>query len=297
MESAATLFNSPIEPMREIVAYEAIWQEPKTSFKSLSSMFASNPGSRPSNFVTEAKIKEFYDDIKHLLFSGSLEYKINILINGTIDYPSPLKDAKNPVEILYYAGNIDHLSTNCIAVVGSRKPSDDGLKRARRLVKLLVEDDFTIVSGLASGIDTMAHKTALETGGRTIAVIGTPLDHVYPKENKALQRLIADKHLLVSQVPFYRYRQQSINGNRLFFPERNKTMSALTMATIIVEASDTSGTLIQARAALYQGRKLFILDNCFQKKGLTWPMKFLEQGAIRVKNYEDIKNHLETKII
>ncbi|OMP80115.1 DNA-processing protein DprA [[Flexibacter] sp. ATCC 35208] len=282
----------PILPLREMVAYEVLWNKRNISYKRLSELFSSIPGSRPSDFVKESEIIELEPLIRELIFSNQFDYKTNLLINGTFDYPSKLKDAEEPVEILYYSGNLDLLSTRSIAVVGSRKPSEEGIRRAAKLARLLVEDDFTVVSGLAAGIDTISHKTAIEAGGRTIAVIGTPLDHAYPKENAQLQQFIAQSHLLVSQVPFYRYRQQTINGNRLFFPERNKTMSALTEATIIVEASDTSGTLIQARAAIQQGRKLFILDSCFQRKDITWPEKYQQVGAIRVKEYEDIRQHL-----
>lgn len=290
--NASTLFSPSIEPLKEITAYEALWEDPKASFKSLSNLFSTRPGSLPSDFVSTEKIEALYSTIKQLLFSNPMKYRINLMINGTFNYPSQLKDAKDPIEILYYSGDLDLLSTKCIAVVGSRKPSPEGLKRTQKLVRMLDNDGFTIVSGLASGIDTMAHKTAIEAGGKTIAVIGTPLDHAYPRENENLQHLIATEYLLVSQVPFYRYRQQSIKGNRLFFPERNKTMSALTKATIIIEAGETSGTLIQARAALYQGRKLFILDNCFRRQDITWPHKFVKQGAIRVGAYEDITRHL-----
>jgi len=113
---------------------------------------------------------------------------------------------------------------------------------------------WTIVSGLAEGIDTVAHTTALELGGRTIAVIGTPISESYPKSNAELQARIAKDFLVVSQVPIERYGHQIWKQNRGFFPERNVTMSALTEATVIVEASNTSGTLIQARAALRQNR-------------------------------------------
>jgi DNA processing protein len=92
-------------------------------------------------------------------------------------------------------------------------------------------------------------------------------------------------------VPVKRYEDQDYRRNRLFFPERNITMSALTEATIIVEAGETSVTLIQARAALHQGRKLFILDNCF-RKGLSWPKKFADKGAVRVVDYDDIRKNL-----
>jgi DNA processing protein len=140
-------------------------------------------------------------------------------------------------------------------------------------------------------VDTVAHETAIAEGGRTVAVIGTPLSHSYPKENIELQRRIAEEFLLISQVPVKRYERQDYRRNRLFFPERNVTMSALTEATIIVEAGETSGTLIQARAALHQGRKLFILDSCF-RRGLSWPQKYADKGAIRVVDYDDIGQHL-----
>jgi DNA processing protein len=231
--------------------------------------------------------------IKDIVLNNKLDYKIYLLIKGTYDYPSGLLDAKEPLEVVYYSGNLDYLNTRRIAIVGTRHPSSEGLARTEKLTRLLVKDNFTIVSGLAMGVDTRAHETALKENGRTIAVIGTPMDTYYPKENKELQKRIAKEHLLLSQVPFYRYKLQNPTVNRFFFPERNKTMSALTEATVIVEASETSGTLIQARAALYQGRKLFILDNCFRNKDITWPEKFAKQGAIRVEKYEDILAHLE----
>jgi DNA processing protein len=155
-------------------------------------------------------------------------------------------------------------------------------------VRELVGQDYTIVSGLAQGVDTVAHTTAIENKGRTIAVIGTPISEVYSRENAELQRRIAEEFLLVSQVPVLRYKAQTPKWNKLFFPERNKTMSALTEATIIVEAGETSGTLIQARAALQQGRKLFILESNFGKDNLTWPEIYEKQGAIRVRHVDDI---------
>jgi DNA processing protein len=283
---------SPILPFREIVAYEALWAEKTTNFKSLANLFKSNPGSRPSDFVNDRKINEFYDIIKNIVLDAKLSYKPNLLINGTFDYPDSLKDAKEPVELLYYTGRLDYLHTRSIAIVGTRKPSQKSLEITSKLTVQLVEENFTIVSGLAEGIDTQAHTSAINAKGRTIAIIGTPLNKVYPKENASLQDTIAREHLLVSQVPFYRYTQQGPLWNKLFFPERNKTMSALTEATLIIEASDTSGTLTQATAALYQKRKLLIWDTCFQNKEITWPSRFLEKGAIRVRNFEEIKEAL-----
>ncbi len=143
----------------------------------------------------------------------------------------------------------------------------------------------------------MAHETAIEADGRTIAVSGTPLTHACPKENAGLQHTIAEKFLVVSQVPVKRYESRDHRPNRYFFPERNATMSALTEATIIVEAGETSRTLIQARAALDQGRKLFILYSFFQDTRLSWPNKNAEEGAIRVRDYDDIGQHLPTTLL
>jgi DNA processing protein len=163
--------------------------------------------------------------------------------------------------------------------------------RDRRLTRALVQDGFTVVAGLAAGIDTEAHTAAIEAGGQTIGVLGTPLGEYYPRENCALQDQLARRFLVISQVPVVRYAEQTPRANRLFFPERNATMSALTEATLIVEAGETSGTLIQARAALEQGRKLLILDSCF-RQGLAWPEKYVARGAIRVRDYDDVARAL-----
>jgi len=285
--------TSPIQPFKEIVAYEALWADKKTTFKSLSTLFAKYPNSRPSDFVEGNKISDLYDEIKKIVFEAN--YKTSLLINGTFDYPEKLKDAEEPVELLYYTGILEYLRTRCIAIVGTRKPSAAALTVTDQMVTKLVKDDFTIVSGLAAGIDTQAHKSTLAARGRTIAVLGTPLNKVYPKENSDLQDIIAKEHLLISQVPFYRYTLQNYLLNKLFFLERNKTMSALTEATLIVEAGEKSGSITQGAAALKQKRKLFIWDGCFNNPEITWPQRFLEQGAIRVKTYEDIKDALNTK--
>jgi DNA processing protein len=282
-----------ISPLMEMGAYEALWDKPGTTFKTLSEKFAARPDAVPSDFVSATKAHE-YADFVQMRFREADVTRFGVRIHGAGEYPQKLRDAAHPIELLYYQGWWDLVESRSVAVVGTREPTKDGIARATRLVKELVKDNFTIVSGLASGIDTIAHETAIEEGGRTIAVIGTPLSHVYPKDNAELQRKIAREFLLISQVPVKRYERQDYRRNRLFFPERNITMSALTEATIIVEAGETSGTLIQARAALNQGRKLFILDNCF-RKGLSWPRKFADKGAVRVVDYDDIRKNLSPK--
>jgi DNA processing protein len=149
---------------------------------------------------------------------------------------------------------------------------------------------------LAKGIDTAALTGALEARGKVIAVIGTPIDEYYPKENKELQDYIASHHLLLSQVPFYKYKNEHFKARRYYFPERNKTMSALSEATIIVEASDRSGTLTQARACFKQKRPLFILNSCFENPDITWPHNYSKRDNVyRVQDINDIIQVLEQK--
>lgn len=286
--------NRPISPLLELGAYEALWKQEGASFKSIADLFRKKTNAVPSDFVSQNEAKEQAKIVLHLLEQAGIA-KFGIRVHGAGEYPERLRDAWHPIEVLYYQGWWDLVNfPRLVAVVGTRNPTEEGIRRARKLVRMLVKDRIGIVSGLAKGIDTVAHTTAIEAGGITVAVIGTPLNTAYPKENADLQRQIADEYLLISQIPVHRYSQQTFRGNRLFFPERNITMSALTEATIIVEAGETSGTLTQARAALAQGRKLFILESCFQNPALTWPRRFEEQGAIRVREYDEIRVHLGT---
>lgn len=286
-----------MSPFREMAAYEALWTEQGATFKTIADKFRNAQGCvLPSELVSDSTIETFKSKMKNILAKYNVE-DFGVRVHGAGEYPEKLRDARHPIEVLYYQGWWDLVNTPSVAVVGSRKVSEEGARRTRKLVKCLVSDGLTIVSGLAEGVDTCAHQTALEMGGKTIAVIGTPLSHNYPKQNVDLQKTIRENYLLISQVPFQRYLDQDYRSNRIFFPERNVTMSALTKATIIVEASDTSGTLTQARAALAQGRKLFILESCFQNPSISWPAKYEAQGAIRVRDYDDIRNNLDLSCV
>lgn len=278
---------APISPRRELGAYEALFLEEGATFKRLAEKFAADPDALPSDFVEPFKADQTAQQVFEKLNKVGV-HQFGVRINKAGDYPEKLRHAKYPVELLYYQGAWELSEMRGLAVVGSRKPTDDGIRRAERLARELVKRDFAVVSGLATGIDSAAHKAAIEAGGVTIGVIGTPLGEHYPKENRDLQNLIAKEHLLISQIPVLRYEVQPFQQKRTYFPERNATMSALTEGTIIVEAGETSGTLTQARAALFQGRKLFILESCFQNQAITWPARFETQGAIRVRDPDDI---------
>jgi DNA processing protein len=172
------------------------------------------------------------------------------------------------VPYLYLAGDQQLLDRPAVAIVGSRKASEDGRRRAAKLAKALVAKGIVVMSGLAEGIDEAAHVAAIDAGGSTVAVIGTPLDKAYPAKHGALQQAIYERHLLVSPFPA---------GTRTFpshFPERNRVMARLSRATVIVEAGDTSGALHQAVECESVGRALFIAASVMNDPKLTWPKRF-----------------------
>lgn len=282
----------PIDPRSEVAAYESLWLGQSAWFKNIAELFSENPGSVPSDLVPRISIQETWSQLVDLVGEDFVR-RVGVRVHGAGEYPAKLRDADHPVELLYYIGNWELVDTPCVAVVGTREPTEEGTATAQRIAKTLVKHGYTVVSGLAKGIDTAAHTAALEAGGRSIAVIGTSLFDAYPRENAPLQDRLANEHLVISQVPFLRYKRQHYKANRLFFPARNVTMSALTAATIIVEAGNTSGTLVQARAALAQQRKLLILESCFRKSELTWPEKYEAAGAIRVSKPSEIIRVLE----
>jgi DNA processing protein len=177
---------------------------------------------------------------------------------------------------VYVAGDAALLRERCVSIVGARRVSPDGAARARRLARELATNGVVVVSGLAEGVDTEAMTSAINAGGRVVGVIGTPLDQAYPAKNKLLQEKVYRDHLLVSQFPF---------GGRVYpsnFPARNRLMALVSDATVIIEASDTSGSLHQAAECQRLGRWLFIARSVVEDKSLEWPAKFLTYDGCRV---------------
>jgi len=293
-KNEADIFLNIMSPYEEMIAFEALWAKEGMTDKKMSELFKGNK--TPSEVLREQfgllespEKKEVENYLKAKLG------KFGVCVNGSFNYPAKLREAENPLELFYYKGDLTLLDEKSLSIVGARESSDEGVKRAAKISKMLVDEKIVIVSGLAKGIDTSALKAAIEAGGKVIGVIGTPIDEYYPAENRALQDEIARNHLLISQVPFYRYHNEPFNNRRFYFPKRNITMSAISLGTIIVEASDTSGTLTQARAAISQHRKLFILNSCFDKTDITWPAKFEKKGAVRVKDFSDVLSSLHAE--
>ena len=174
------------------------------------------------------------------------------------------------------------------AIIGSRKASSKGLEAARCIAKSLVKENVVIVSGLAEGIDTAAHETAIEEGGNTIAVLGTSLDKFYPKKNALLQEIIMRHHLAISQFPVG-YPTQRKN-----FVIRNRLMALISDASIIVEAGNSSGSLHQGWEALRLGRPLFIWHSILNDTELIWTKKMIQYGAMILTDPNEVLESLPT---
>lgn len=185
---------------------------------------------------------------------------INLLTVFDPDYPQNLRATRGRPPILFLTGRLEPADDKAVAVIGSRKATPPGLATAAAVSELLVENGYTVISGLAAGIDTAAHTAALERGGRTLAVTGTGLRHCYPPQNRGLQERIGQEGAVISQF------MPDVSPSPKNFPRRNAVMSGLSLATVIVEASQTSGARTQARSALAQGRPLVLLDSLLSQQ-------------------------------
>jgi len=218
--------------------------------------------------------------------------EMEILTCSLEDLIGPLNDVEKKFapKALYVAGKLPiPLPGPRAAVIGSRKASSDGLKAASEIARNLARRGVTIVSGLAEGIDTSAHCAAIEAGEHTIAVLGTPLDHAYPKQNAQLQDIIMRHHLVISQFPIG-YPIQPKN-----FVIRNRTMALIANASVIVEAKDNSGSLHQGWEALRLGLPLFIWSSILNDSSLSWPKKMIMYGALELTDPEQILDVLPSQ--
>ena len=176
------------------------------------------------------------------------------------DYPENLRTVHDRPPLIFVAGRLLPADARSVAVVGARQATSAGLAAATRIAEHLVDHGYTVVSGLATGIDTAAHTSALANTGRTIAVVGTGLQRVYPPQNAALQQRIIEHGAVVSQF------WPDAPPTRRTFPMRNAVMSGMTLASVVVEASHTSGSRMQARLALEHGRPVFLTHSLLEQE-------------------------------
>ena len=219
------------------------------------------------------------------------KYKVNAIPHDSPDYPHRLKEVYDYPPVLYVRGTIKAEDDFCLAVVGTRHSTLYGRQVTEDIVRDLVRSSITIVSGLAKGIDSIAHKAALESDGRTIAVFASGLDMVYPAENAHLARAITEHGALVSEYPL------GTRPRAEHFPRRNRIMSGISPGVLVIEAGERSGALITAEQALSQNREVFAVPGSIlspASKGTNW---LLQQGAKLVRNHVDILEELNLAVV
>ena len=214
------------------------------------------------------------------------EYGCQVMTLYDAAYPQCLKEIDTPPLVLYIRGELTPEDSLSISIVGSRDAKDYGRKVSYQLSYQLAQHGLTVVSGLAKGIDTSAHRGALEAGGRTIAVMGSGLSFIYPAANSDLAEKITESGALISEFPM------DVKPKPRNFPRRNRIISGLTLGTVVVEASNRSGALITARLAGEQGREVFAVPGEIFSELSTGTHKLINNGAKLINTVDDLLNEL-----
>ena len=214
------------------------------------------------------------------------QHDVRILLHGDKNYPKHLMDLPDPPSLLFQKGEFQLEDSLAIAIVGTRHPTHYGRTVTETLTRGLVHCGFTVVSGLARGIDAIAHRTVLENGGRTIAVLGSSLTEVYPPEHGDLAQQIAGQGVLITETPPFSQPKAGV------FPQRNRLISGLSLGVVVVEAADRSGSLITAGHAADQGRDVFAVPGPIHSRMSRGTNRLIRDGAILIRDVDDIIEHL-----
>jgi DNA processing protein len=206
-------------------------------------------------------------------------------------YPERLREIYDPPAVLWYRGDVSFLSKPGIAVVGTRHPTPYGSGMAQTLSRELASRGIVILSGMARGVDTKAHEGALEAGGKTVAVWGTGVDVIYPKENKKLaENILARGGCILSEFPLGTFPAPQN------FPVRNRILSGMSVGVLVVEAAEHSGTRITARCAMEQNRDVYAVPGNVTNKGSWTPNTLIKQGAKLTATWEDVWEDLPSQV-
>ncbi len=215
------------------------------------------------------------------------EQKVKVLTILDGAYPQRLKEIYLPPIVLFYRGNLSLVNKRAVAIVGSRDHSKYARDCIHELIPVLVKDDIVVISGLARGVDTLAHEETLKANGETIAVIGSGLDMVYPPENSKLYDVIAKRGLILSEYPL-----QS-RPLKFHFPYRNRIIAGLSHGVCVIEAKEKSGSLITANLALSENREVFAVPGSIFSIHSKGTNSLIEAGACLVSSGETISKNLK----
>jgi DNA processing protein len=240
-----------------------------------------------AQFVFEGKARAAAEDeLKRVAEVGG-----SVLTPEEEAYPDRLREIYDPPAVLWIRGNVDLLARPGIAVVGTRQPSPYGAGMAELLSRDLANRRLVILSGMARGVDTAAHKGAIEAGGKTVAVWGTGIDVIYPKENKKLaESIVASGGTIVSEYPLGTFPAPQN------FPIRNRILSGMSVGVLVIEAAEYSGTRITARCAMEQNRDVYAVPGNVTNKNAWGPNTLIKQGAKLTATWEDVWEDLPSEI-
>ena len=255
---------------------EALWREPDASLRRLDL-----PAQLVEQFCQGRREVKLERELERLAKTGA-----HLATQDDDNYPHLLRDLSDRPPLLFVQGDLACAAQPCLAIVGTRRASRYGWDAANRLAEDLAQQGITIVSGLAQGIDAAAHRGALNAGGRTIAVVGTGIDRVYPRENSDMAEAIAAQGAIISEMPLG---APPLAKN---FPQRNRLISGLSLALLVAEAPEKSGALNTAAHALEQGRDVFAIPhNIFSATGRGCN-KLIQDGAKLIADADDILDEL-----
>ena len=243
------------------------------------------PARVAQSIFAQAGLKEAAQDLE-----ASAKTGCEVVAYSSDDYPPRLKQIPDPPLVLYVRGDVKVLSRYALAIVGTRRPTAYGSQVAQRLARDLAQRQLVIVSGLARGIDSAAHRGALEAAGKTVAVLGSGIDVIYPRENKLLAEQVTECGALISEFP------PGTSPAPENFPIRNRTISGLTLGVVVVEAAEYSGSLITARLALEQNREVFAVPGNITSAQSFGPNHLIKQGAKLVDEWMDVIEEFPAEI-
>jgi DNA processing protein len=240
----------------------------------------------PQSCVNEWNVDRLLDNA-HEQLDFCEKSGISVLIQADEYYPRYLKEIYAPPPVLYVKGDMTVLSSHALGIVGTRNPTPYGVNCTRFLTAKLCEK-VVIVSGLARGIDTIAHECCLDKGGKTAAVLGCGIDRVYPAENKNLAERVCQNGVLVSEFP------PGTPPETYNFPRRNRVISGISCGVLVVEAGEKSGALITANYALQQNRTVFAVPGPINSVVSTGTLRLIKEGAVPVSKPDDVLEHLSS---
>jgi DNA processing protein len=243
----------------------------------------------PKEARTPIRRRTFREEAEKI-YKWAVNAGVHILIAGMPGYPALLGEIPDPPTVLYARGNLDALAVPCVAIVGTRRPTVYGIRMAEELGADLGERGLCVVSGLARGIDAAAHRGCIKKDGTTIAILGSGIDIIYPREHQQLAERITQKGLIISEF------HPGTTPSPQNFPIRNRTVSGISLGALVVEAGEQSGSLITARLAMEQNREVFALPGNVTSPMSIGPNFLIKQGAKLVQGWRDILDELPEEI-